>query len=127
MRAAQSAATSIATRFDAVVRTYATRALASRRLAWALVYEPLDGAVDAERLAYRRAYRDAMAALIHQGIQSGELPPQEASLSAAAVVGVIAETLVGPLSPVAHDTGTNDAIVSAILGLCRRVVGLAAT
>jgi AcrR family transcriptional regulator len=124
MRAAQSAASSVSARFDAVVSTYASRALANRRLAWALVYEPLDASVDAERLVYRRAYRDAMAKLIRQGIRSGELPPQDAGLAAAAVVGAISETLASPLSPVAGERTANGATVRAIVALCRRVVGL---
>src|SRR6267142_2013286 len=41
------------------VETFARRALAGRRLAWALLAEPVDPVVEAERLAFRRAYRDA--------------------------------------------------------------------
>jgi AcrR family transcriptional regulator len=113
-------------RFEAVVATYARRALRNRPLAWALVYEPLDPLVDAERLIYRRNYREGMAALLRQGIAAGSIPKQDADLTAAAVVGVIAETLVGPLSPVSNDTHSEDDIVAAIVTLCRRVVGLPA-
>ncbi len=116
----------VAQRFEAVVATYAGRALRNRRLAWALVYEPVDPLVDAERLAYRREYREQMAALLQRGVETGALPPQDTSLAAAAVVGVIAETLVGPLSPVASEPMSEQKIVSAIVALCRRVVGLPA-
>ena len=127
MTTAQTAVTGVAERFEAVVATYARRALRNRRLAWALVYEPLDASVDVERLAYRRTYCRGMAALIREGIQAGTIPPQDTELAAAAVVGVIAETLVGPLSPVATDTGSEEQIVRAIVGFCRRVIGLPAT
>ena len=126
MTTAQAAVTGVAERFEAVVGTYARRALRNRRLAWALVYEPLDAAVDVERLAYRRSYCRGMAALIREGIDAGTIPPQDAELAAAAVVGVIAETLVGPLSPVAIDTGSEEQTVRAIVGFCRRVIGLPA-
>jgi AcrR family transcriptional regulator len=126
MRGAHSTATGMAERFDAVVATYAGRALRNRRLAWALVYEPLDAAVDHERLVYRRSYCAGMAALIREGIEAGTIPRQDADLAAAAVVGVIAETLVGPLSPVARDTAGEDEIVRAIVTFCRRVIGLPA-
>jgi AcrR family transcriptional regulator len=126
MRAAQESATSMAERFDAVVGTYASRALQNRPLAWALVYEPLDASVDIERLAYRRIYCEGMAALIREGIAAGAIPPQDAHLAAAAVVGVIAETLVGPLSPIATDAASEEAIVRAIVTFCRRVIGLSA-
>ena len=124
MHASQAAATGIGERFDAVVRTYAKRALRNRRLAWALVYEPLDASVDLERLAYRRTYCKGMAALIHEGIEAGAIPRQDADLAAAAVVGVIAETLVGPLSPVPAKTVSEEDIVRAIVTFCRRVIGL---
>ena len=107
-----------------MVATYAGRALGNRRLAWALVYEPVDPLVDAERLAYRREYREQMAALLRRGIDAGEIPAQDADVAAAAVVGVISETLVGPLSPVAHGTRSEKEIVAGIVTLCRRVVGL---
>jgi AcrR family transcriptional regulator len=126
MHAASAAAGSVTERFEAVVATYAGRALANRRLAWALVYEPVDPSVDAERLAYRREYREQMAELLRRGIAAGEIPPQDVDVAAAAVVGVISETLVGPLSPVAHGARSQKEIVGGIVTLCRRVVGLEA-
>jgi len=126
MRSAEGAAAGFAERFDAVVATYARRALDNRQLAWALVYEPLDASVDKVRLAYRRSYCEGMAALIRTGVAAGEIPPQDAGLAAAAVVGVIAETLVGPLSPVGTDTTSDETIVDAIVTFCRRVIGLPA-
>jgi AcrR family transcriptional regulator len=124
MRGAHAGSKDMAARFDAVVATYAGRALKNRRLAWALVYEPLDASVDEERLVYRRSYCEGMAALIREGIRTGAIPEQDADLAAAAVVGVIAETLVGPLSPVARDAAAEDEIVRAIVTFCRRVIGL---
>ncbi len=124
MRASQAALKGIGERFDAVVGTYASRALRNPRLAWALVYEPLDASVDVERLAYRRTYCEGMAALIREGIEAGTIPSQDADLAAAAVVGVIAETLVGPLSPVTTGGASEETIVRAIVTFCRRVIGL---
>jgi AcrR family transcriptional regulator len=110
-------------KLDAVLRTYATRALATRRLTWALVYEPVDPLVDVERLTYRRRYREGMAGLIGEAVAAGEIPAQNADLSAAAVVGAMAEALVGPLSPVASQHVSEAEIVTAIVELCRRAIG----
>ena len=88
-------------RIAAGVETFARRALRGRRLAWALLAEPVDPAVEAERLVFRRAYRDAFTAAVADGIDCGELPEQDAELTAAALVGAIGEALVGPLSPTA--------------------------
>jgi AcrR family transcriptional regulator len=110
-------------RLEAAVATHARRALRRRRLAWALLHEPVDPRVDAERLAYRREYCRHMAGLLRQAIAAGEIPDQDVELAAAAVVGAIAESLVGPLSPVAGRSAAEDEIVAALVRFCRRSVG----
>lgn len=87
-----------AERVVAVIETFALRALKSPRLAYALLAEPVDPAVDAERLVFRRAFRDVFAERIAEGVRSGQLPPQDAALTASALVGAGAEALVGPLA-----------------------------
>src|SRR5436305_12396082 len=67
--------------------TFARRALAEPTRAYALLAEPVDPAVDAERLIFRRAYRDLFAATIEHAGRSGELPPPDAHTVAGAQVG----------------------------------------
>jgi AcrR family transcriptional regulator len=108
-----------AQRLAAAVETFARRALRGRRLAWALLAEPVDPAVEAERLVFRRAYRDVFAAVLEQGMASGELPEQDPELTAAALVGAIGEALVGPLSPTAVG-GDPDRLVRDLVTFCLR-------
>jgi AcrR family transcriptional regulator len=82
----------------AVIETFAGRALRAPRMAFALLAEPVDPAVDAERLVFRRAYAAVLADLIRRGIAAGELPEQNVEVSAAALAGAIGEALVGPLA-----------------------------
>ncbi|MGR6319902.1 TetR/AcrR family transcriptional regulator [Micromonospora soli] len=89
---------SVAERLSAVIETFSGRALQSPRLAYALLAEPIDPAVDAERLVFRRAYAELIAGYVAAGVASGELPPQDPELSATAVVGALAEAMVGPLA-----------------------------
>jgi AcrR family transcriptional regulator len=104
------------------VEHWARRALKGRRLAWALLAEPVDPAVEAERLHFRRAYRNGMAELIREGVENGELPPQDPELSAAALIGAIGESLVGPLSP-ADGKGTDEEkLVKGLVTFCLRSV-----
>jgi len=124
MNAAATQAESFVGRLEAVVTTYARSALHNRRLAWALVYEPVDPLVDAERLVYRRSYCRGMAALLRAGIAAGEFPNENPDLTAAALVGVISETLVGPLSPIGGETSSEAEIVASLLRFCRRGVGV---
>ena len=88
-------------RLTTVLLTFAERALRRPRLAWALIAEPVDPLVDAERLAYRERYSALTAQALRAGIEAGELPAQNVELTAAALVGGCGEALVGPLSPLA--------------------------
>jgi len=123
MREAAAAESRYVDKLQAVLERYALDALANRRLSWALVYEPVDAIVDAERLAYRRRYCDQMGGLIQAAVNAGELPPQPASVSAAGVVGALAEALVGPLAPVRANRPEEGDIVDAIIRFCRGALG----
>lgn len=107
------------------IETYARRMLADRRLAWALVHEPVDPAVDAERLLYRREYTRRVVRLIRRAIDDREIPYQDAAISAAAITGALSEALVGPLSPIAADGEPDDVVVDHILRFCRQALGAA--
>lgn len=124
LRTATTAERSAATRLETVVAAYARRALHNPRLAWALVYEPVDPLVDAERLVYRRSYCRGMAALLREGIAAGELPAEDPDLTAAAIVGAIAETLVGPLAPAGGTTTSESEVVAGLVRFCRRAIGV---
>jgi AcrR family transcriptional regulator len=113
-------------RLEAAVTTFARRALRKPRLAWALVYEPVDPQVDAERLVYRRTYCKHMTALLRSGIAAGEIPEQNAELSAAALVGAIAESLVGPLSPIGGQIRADKDVIATLVRFCRRGIGVPA-
>jgi AcrR family transcriptional regulator len=110
---------SVAQRLAGGVERWARRALKARRLAWALLAEPVDPAVEAERLEFRRAYRDQMAALIAEGVASGELPDQDPELTAAALIGAIGESLVGPL---ASERVDEERLVGGLTTFCLRSV-----
>lgn len=108
-------------RLTAALRTFAHRALAGRRLAYALLAEPAGQAVEAERLRYRAGYHDLFAAVLHEGVACGDLAPCRADVVAAALIGAAGEALVGPLAPAA--TADDDTeVVEALLVCCRRML-----
>ena len=112
-------------RLARAVATFAERALRGRRLAYALIAEPVDPLVDEERLRFRHAYAEIFQSLVQDGVRTGAFAAQTPSVSAAALVGVIAEALVGPLSW-QHDYQTPEAqalLIAAIPSFCLRAVG----
>jgi AcrR family transcriptional regulator len=88
-----------------VIETFAGRAMKAPRLAYALLAEPVDAKVDELRLEFRQAFTDVVASAIADGVAGGELPPQNPGVTAAALVGAIAEVLVDPLGA-SGGTGT---------------------
>ncbi|MGE5857997.1 MAG: TetR/AcrR family transcriptional regulator [Solirubrobacterales bacterium] len=130
-------------RIAAGVEVFARRALRGRRLAWALLAEPVDPAVEAERLHFRHSYSDLMAEVIAEGVEVGDLPPQDVEVTAAALIGAIGETMLGPLSPTydgssPHRTGRSsrsvpstrprpdggpEALIASLINFCTRAIG----
>jgi AcrR family transcriptional regulator len=114
-----------AARLQTVLTSFAERALRNPRLAWALIAEPVDPRVDAERLAYRERYAAVVAESLRAGIADGELPAQNVELTAAALVGGCGEALVGPLSPVAGRAPGAEEIIEPLRTFIRRAIGAA--
>jgi AcrR family transcriptional regulator len=106
-------------RVAAATEAFARRALASPTRAYALLAEPVDPAVDAERLIFRRGYRDVLAEVLTQGIDRDELEVHDTQTTAAALVGAIGETLVGPLAA-DHNGQGHDALVAAVVQFATR-------
>lgn len=107
-------------RLSHAVHQFVRRAQAAPKLAWALIAEPVDPAVDAERLHYRDAYARLYRRMLDEGVASGELPPQSTALTAAGLVGAIAEALVGPLAAPLADAALGDHLA----GFALRAVGV---
>ncbi|GAA4221223.1 AcrR family transcriptional regulator [Streptosporangium album] len=112
-------------RLARVIEIFARRALDGRRLAYALIAEPVDPAVDAARLEYRRRYRDLFAGLVREGVAAGEFPAQDAELTGAALVGAVAECLVGPLAP-DRARGDDGPLIAAVTTLALNLTGVSA-
>jgi AcrR family transcriptional regulator len=106
-------------RTTAVIETFAGRALKSPRRAYVLLVEPVDPVIDALRLEYRHAFRDVITEAITHGVATGELPPQNASVVAAALVGAMGEALIGPLAIGAEEPET----VPTLIEFAQRAIG----
>ena len=119
--AADDAGPDAVDRLEAVLTTFARRALQNPRLAWALLAEPVDQLVDAERLAYRERYAALVARELRAAIDAREIPAQDVEFMAAALVGGCGEALVGPLASV----NGSDQVVDSIRTFIRRAIGAA--
>jgi AcrR family transcriptional regulator len=110
---------------SAAVTSFAARALAVRRLAFALIAEPVEPEIDRARAAYRQALAAAFERLIRNALQGGHLPDQNAALAASALIGALVEGLVGPLAPAAgDDPGKTRAQVQLLALFVLRALGV---
>lgn len=109
-------------RLAAAVRAFASRALRARRLAYAVIAEPVDPEVDDVRLEYRRIHCSTFERIIGEGIRDKEFPPQEVAASAACLVGAFIEGLVGPLAMKAPSDSEGARLIDAIERFAVRAV-----
>ncbi|WP_375740249.1 TetR/AcrR family transcriptional regulator [Pseudomonas boanensis] len=119
-----------ASRLAAGLRQFAARAWHSRQLAFALIAEPVDPQVDEQRLRYREAYAELFCRLLEEGQARGEFEVPSVPLAAACLVGAIAESLVGPLSPAARAERVSglasdglQAVSDSLVTFCLRALG----
>lgn len=105
----------------AAVAVFARRAMADRRLAYAMIAEPVEPAVDAQRLIWRARIGEALAAVVARGQRAGVFRRCAPRLAAACITGAFMEALVGPLSPTA-DAGDPAALADEIAALCQAMM-----
>jgi AcrR family transcriptional regulator len=106
---------------SAAIMTFAARALRHRRLAYAAIAEPVEAELNAARLGFRKALAAEFAILIAAAV--AHLPEQDAALSAAALVGLLIEGLIGPLAP--DTAGRERAVVQSLTLVALRALGVA--
>jgi AcrR family transcriptional regulator len=125
LNAAADAAPGPLSALAAAIVTFAARALAGRRLAFAMIAEPVEPALDAARSSYRGALAAAFEIRIRSALERSLLPAQDAAVAAAALVGALIEGLIGPLAPgVSDDPVKNRAQVQTLTLFALRGLGV---
>lgn len=97
----------VAARLQKACLVFSGRALRSQRLAYALIAEPVDPLVEQQRLIFRHVYTQVFEQLIIEGIASSELSALDPGITAAAIVGLLSEILVGPLTQLSTHSATD--------------------
>lgn len=99
MAAAADAAPGPLSALAAAIAIFATRALRSRRLSFAVLTEPVEPEIDAARQPFRQALSAELARRIGAVIAAGMLADIPRDLAVAAVMGAMIEGLIGPSAP----------------------------
>lgn len=87
-----------AARLHDVVAMFVRRAARQPRLAYALIAEPCEPALDEARLQYRDALARQIARLLTQGIERGEFVDLPADVLSTCITGAMMEPLIRPLA-----------------------------
>ena len=111
-------------RLAAAIQAFGRRALKSRRLAYALMAEPCEPAIDVTRIKYRGAIASEIMRVLKEGISNGEFIDEDPATLASCVTGAFTEAISGPLAPAAKpsDARAVDRIATTLAELCTRMV-----
>jgi AcrR family transcriptional regulator len=124
IRAAADAAPGPLSALAAAIVTFAARCQRQRRLAWAVLAEPVNRELDALRLACRTSLVAEFDTRIASAVEAAHLPAQDSGLAAVAVIGSLLEALVGPLAPAATDEARMREAVQALTLISLRGLGV---
>jgi AcrR family transcriptional regulator len=114
-------------RLRTAVSTFVQRAMLNPRLAYALIAEPCEPAIDEERLKYRAAISEVILSIIVDGQELGVLRKDvPARVAATVIVGGFMEGLIGPLSPLNSNASVDaDERKASIASLANSIATLA--
>jgi AcrR family transcriptional regulator len=124
IRRAADAAPGPLSALAAAIVTFAARCQRQRRLAWAVLGEPIDRNLDPLRIDCRRALAREFEGRIASAVDAAHLPAQDSALAAAAAIGTLLEGLLGPLAPVAGDDAKLREAVQALSLTALRGLGV---
>ena len=120
MRAAAAAAPGPLSALAATIVTFAARAVRQRRLAWAVLSEPVDPEIDQARQSFRKMLVAEFEQRIVAARDGGHLADTDPGLAAPALAGALMEGLVGPLAA-AGSRNSQDAVRTLALFSLRAV------
>jgi len=124
MRRAADAAPGPLSALAACVATFAARMLAERKLAWAVLAEPIEPEAEAMRLDFRQSIAAEIEARIRAARTRQLLPEQDARATAPAIVGAVLEGLIGPLAAAPADAAAARQAVQETTLLALRALGV---
>jgi AcrR family transcriptional regulator len=125
LRRAAEAAPGPVSALAASIATFAARALRNRKLAWAVIAEPVDVEIETMRIAYRETLAAEFRKRIDAAMAAAHVPRQDSALAAPALVGALLEGLIGPLAPESSaDENHARAAVQTLTLLCLRALGV---
>jgi AcrR family transcriptional regulator len=113
-----------ADRLVAAVELFATRALASGRLAYSMIAEPTTEAAESLRLVIRAELAQLFASIVADGVAARAFERQDPATSGTALVGAVSEVLIGPLARQPLSAVERSAVLEHLTQFATRAVGV---
>ncbi len=111
------------TRLHDLVAMFIRRAARQPRLAYALIAEPCEPALDETRLQYRDALAQQIARLLAEGTQRGEFVDLPADVLSTCITGAMMEPLIRPLARAGRPKQDEiDRLAEQVASACVRMV-----
>lgn len=110
-------------RLHGLVATFIRRAAREPRLAYALIAEPCEPALDEARLHYRDALAQQIARLLEEGRAGGEFVDLPADVLSTCIAGAMMEPLIRPLARAGRPKQQEiDSLAEQVASACVRMV-----
>jgi len=106
-------------RIEHAIRSFLSRAMQSRPMAYASLEEPAGAALGLERIKMRELHTSIYQRMIEDGIAAGEFAPQDPFVSASGIAGAVTASMIGPLNFSRTLTVTEiDHIIDGLVSFC---------
>lgn len=111
------------TRIETAIRSFLSRAMQSRPMAYASLEEPAGAALEIERIKMRELHTKIYQRMIEDGIAAGEFSEQDPFVSASGIAGAVTASMIGPLNFSRTLTTTDiDHIIDGLVSFCLNAV-----
>lgn len=112
-------------KLNKAVTTFVKRALNSPQLAYSLMFEPVDPAIEHERFRSKQLIKQSIKEILAEGKVNGEFEFEDLNTAALCVVGAMTFVVIEPLNPsrnVMFDDGYKGYFVKQIADFCVNAV-----
>lgn len=112
-------------KLDKAVTTFVKRAMNSPRLAYSLMFEPVDAELEHERFRSKQLIKQSIKEILAAGKINGEFGFEDLNTAALCVVGAMTFVVIEPLNPsrnVMFDQNYKDYFVKQIAQFCVNAV-----
>lgn len=104
------------------VTVFVKRALTGPQLAYSLIFEPVDSAIEIERVRVKQLIKNVIIEILEEGQQRGSFYFEDVNTAALCIVGAMTFAVVEPINPASPKSFDKQAFVRHVAEFCLQAV-----